>query len=158
MLIRILADNPGKTFTRNVDDKFIAAVQTLLRNGRDPSVKQILMETLDTFQRQKADDEGLAKLNEMWKAERERMIKIHVGFGRTALFNANLFRAQLELMLWLRLDSMGAPKTTFLGIIAVASFQTLMSSPPASKRPKPLPSSSPKPYNQPHHPSSSKMT
>lgn len=78
MLIRILADNPGKTFTRNVDDKFITTVQNLLRNGRDPSVKQILMETLDTFQRQKADDEGLTKLNEMWTAERERMVKIHV--------------------------------------------------------------------------------
>lgn len=78
MLIRILADNPGRTFTRNVDEKFVTTVQNLLRNGRDPSVKQILMETLDTFQRNKADDEGLTKLIEMWKAERERMIKIHV--------------------------------------------------------------------------------
>lgn len=78
MLIRILADNPGKTFTRNVDTKFVETVKELLRVGRDPSVKQILMETLDTFQRDKADDEGLFKLNEMWKKEHERMIKIHV--------------------------------------------------------------------------------
>lgn len=78
MLIRILADNPGKTFTRNVDEKFVTTVQNLLRNGRDPSVKQILMETLDTFARQKADDEGLAHLNAMWKTEHERMIQIHV--------------------------------------------------------------------------------
>lgn len=35
------------------------------------------METLDTFQREKQDDEGLAKLNEMWKKEHERMVKIH---------------------------------------------------------------------------------
>lgn len=78
MLIRILADNPGKTFTRNMDAKFVETVKELLRVGRDPSVKQILMETLDTFQREKADDEGLAKLNEMWKKEHERMVKIHV--------------------------------------------------------------------------------
>jgi len=78
MLIRILADNPGKTFTRNIDAKFTQTVKELLRVGRDPSVKQILMETLDTFQREKSDDEGLALINEMWKKEHERMVKIHV--------------------------------------------------------------------------------
>jgi hypothetical protein len=78
MLIRILADNPGKTFTRNIDSKFVVAVKELLRVGRDPSVKQILMETLDTFAREKQSDEGLALLNEMWKKEHERMVKIHV--------------------------------------------------------------------------------
>jgi len=80
MLIRILADNPGKTFTRNIDAKFVQIIKELLRVGQDPSVKQILMETLDTFQRQKADDEGLAGLNEMWKKEHERISKIHVRF------------------------------------------------------------------------------
>ena len=79
MLIRILADNPGKTFTRNVDAKFVEAVKELLRVGRDPSVKQILMETLDTFAREKQGDEGLTNLLEMWKKEHERMMKIHVG-------------------------------------------------------------------------------
>lgn len=78
MLIRILSDNPGRTFTRNMDAKFVATIKELLRVGRDPSVKQILMETLDTFQREKANDEGLALLNEMWKKEHERMVKIHV--------------------------------------------------------------------------------
>lgn len=78
MLIRILADNPGKTFTRNIDAKFVQTVKELLRVGKDPSVKQILMETLDTFQREKQADEGLALLSEMWKKEHERMIKIHV--------------------------------------------------------------------------------
>jgi len=80
MLIRILSDNPGKTFTRNIDEKFVTVVRDLLRNGRDPSVKQILMETLDTFSRQKADDEGLAQLIEMWKKEHEKIVKVHVGF------------------------------------------------------------------------------
>ena len=78
MLVRILSDNPGKTFTKNIDSKFVQTVKELLRVGRDPSVKQILMETLDTFQREKQGDEGLAMLNEMWKKEHERMVKIHV--------------------------------------------------------------------------------
>ena len=86
MLIRILADNPGKTFTRNIDAKFVQAVKELLRVGRDPSVKQILMETLDTFQREKAADEGLALMNEMWKKEQERMVKIHVCLPLISLF------------------------------------------------------------------------
>lgn len=81
MLIRILADNPGRTFTRNIDSKFVQTVKELLRVGRDPSVKQILMETLDTFQRDKADDEGCTQLNEMWKKEHEKMIKIHGSAG-----------------------------------------------------------------------------
>ncbi|KAG0651285.1 hypothetical protein D0Z07_1583 [Hyphodiscus hymeniophilus] len=85
MLIRILSDNPGKTFTRNVDVKFVEAVKELLRVGRDPSVKQILMETLDTFSREKAEDEGLLKLNEMWKKEHERMVKIHGPTGPRTL-------------------------------------------------------------------------
>ena len=79
MLIRILADNPGRTFTRNLDSKSVQTVKELLRVGRDPSVKQILMETLDTLSTVKADDEGCAQLNEMWKKEHEKMIKIHVG-------------------------------------------------------------------------------
>lgn len=78
MLIRILSSNPGKTFTRNIDVKFVQTVKELLRVGRDPSVKQILMETLDTFSRENAGDEGLAPLNEMWKKEHEKMVKIHV--------------------------------------------------------------------------------
>lgn len=78
MLIRILADNPGKTFTRNIDAKFVQTVKELLRVGRDPSVKQILMETLATFHTEKAQDEGLSLLNEMWKKEHDRMVKIHV--------------------------------------------------------------------------------
>ncbi|TGO47947.1 hypothetical protein BCON_0257g00090 [Botryotinia convoluta] len=37
MLIRILTDNPGMTFTRNIDAKFVQTVKELLRTGRDPS-------------------------------------------------------------------------------------------------------------------------
>ena len=78
MLIRILSDNPGKSFTRNIDQKFVQTVKELLRVGRDPSVKQILMETLETFQRDKANDENLVPLIEMWKKEHERMVKVLV--------------------------------------------------------------------------------
>jgi hypothetical protein len=90
MLIRILADNPGKTFTRNIDAKFVQTIKELLRVGRDPSVKQILMETLTTFQKDKPNDEGLAPLNEMWKKEYERMIKIHVSYIYYLIFAALL--------------------------------------------------------------------
>lgn len=82
MLIRILTDNPGKTFTRNMDAKFIQTVKELLKTGRDPSVKQILMETLITFTRDKADDETLAPIIEMWKKEQEKMVKLAVSFPK----------------------------------------------------------------------------
>jgi len=96
MLIRILADNPGKTFTRNIDAKFVQVVKELLRMGRDPSVKQILMETLDTFGREKAHDEGLALLNEMWKKEHEKMVKIHVCATSGSADSSNKPRAQQD--------------------------------------------------------------
>ena len=75
MLVRILADNPGKTFTRNLDQKFVTTVKELLRDGRDMSVQQILRETLDSFETQKADDETLAPIREMWKKEKTKMEK-----------------------------------------------------------------------------------
>ncbi|KAL9131342.1 MAG: hypothetical protein Q9217_000721 [Psora testacea] len=73
MLVRILADNPGKSFTRNIDTKFATTVKDLLRNGSDMSVQQILRETLDSFETQKADEETLAVLREMWKKEKSKM-------------------------------------------------------------------------------------
>lgn len=123
MLIRILADNPGKTFTRNIDAKFVQVVKELLRMGRDPSVKQILMETLDTFGREKAGDEGLALLNEMWKKEHEKMVKIHVCallYIWLALLTTE--RAQLDHEPRTLLHSKAPSKITSLGIITVADF------------------------------------
>ncbi|KAI5921736.1 GAT domain-containing protein [Camillea tinctor] len=72
MLVRILADNPGPTFTRNLDQKFVDTVKELLRNVRDLNVRQLLMETLDYFENAKAYDEGLALLIAMWKKEKEK--------------------------------------------------------------------------------------
>ena len=75
MLIRILADNPGQSFTRNVDAKFVATVKELLRDGRDMSVQQILRETLDTFEMQRAQDETLSTLISMWTSEKAKWSK-----------------------------------------------------------------------------------
>lgn len=69
MLVRILADNPGPTFTRNIDKKFTDTVKELLRNGRDPSVQQILRETLRSLYSDKAYDQNLNTLFQMWAKE-----------------------------------------------------------------------------------------
>ncbi|ODA78928.1 hypothetical protein RJ55_04518 [Drechmeria coniospora] len=73
MLVRILTDNPGQTFTRNLDDKFVDTAKALLRNGKDPSVRQLLMETLDSMEQTKMYDEGLQPLIQMWKKEKSRL-------------------------------------------------------------------------------------
>ncbi len=72
MLVRILADNPGKSFTTHLDSKFASTVKELLRAGRDMSVQQILRETLDAFEVSKADDLTLAPLREMWRKEKNK--------------------------------------------------------------------------------------
>ena len=75
MLVRILADNPGKTFTKNLDSKFVMTVKELLRDGRDMSVQQILRETLDNFETHKRDDENLNPMREMWMKHKQKMQK-----------------------------------------------------------------------------------
>ncbi|KAI5463998.1 hypothetical protein BGZ63DRAFT_421084 [Mariannaea sp. PMI_226] len=71
MLVRILADNPGPTFTRNIDQKFVDTAKQLLKAARDPSVRQLLMETLDDMEHTKMDDENLTLIVSMWKKEKE---------------------------------------------------------------------------------------
>lgn len=75
MLVRILVDNPGATFTRNFDAKFVSIVKDMLRNGRDMSVQQILRETLEFLTVKKANDPNLAPLAEMWKKEKLKFEK-----------------------------------------------------------------------------------
>lgn len=77
MLVRILADNPGPGFTRCIDKKFVDTTKDLLRSGKDASVRQILMETLDSFENLKSGDEGLALIIEMWKKEKEKAYKAY---------------------------------------------------------------------------------
>ncbi|KAI9721711.1 MAG: hypothetical protein M1812_002046 [Candelaria pacifica] len=97
MLVRILADHPGKTFTRNLDAKFVATVKELLRWGRDMSVQQILRETLDTFAEQKPDDETLFLLKQMWEKEKKKMGKAVYGDAPVPrTLNAPAFNPQAQ--------------------------------------------------------------
>ncbi|EME86265.1 uncharacterized protein MYCFIDRAFT_151285 [Pseudocercospora fijiensis CIRAD86] len=70
MLIRILSDNPGATFTRNFDKSFVTTVKELLRTGKDQSTQQILRETLDALEVNKQYDEGVQPLLAMWRKEK----------------------------------------------------------------------------------------
>ncbi|KAH9870030.1 hypothetical protein J1614_006952 [Plenodomus biglobosus] len=81
MLIRILADNPGPSFTRNLDKQFADTVKHLLRNGNDPSVSQIVRETLDSMERDKAYDTNLNALFAMWRKEKGLMETAAKSFG-----------------------------------------------------------------------------
>ena len=76
MLIRILADNPGHKFTRNFDDEFVKTVKEVLKSP-DPSVYQMMMETLEAFESNKADDENLAPLLAMWQRKKKDSYKRH---------------------------------------------------------------------------------
>ena len=84
MLLRILNDNPGATFTRNFDKKFVDTTKELLKSSKDPSVRQILMETLDAFEATKPNDETMLLLLEMWKHEKEKAYKSY-GVGCLAI-------------------------------------------------------------------------
>ena len=81
MLIRILADNPGPSFTKNLDKQFADTVKHLLRNGKDPSVAQILKETLDALEREKAFDTNLNTVFAMWRKEKGLMENAAKQFG-----------------------------------------------------------------------------
>ncbi|KAI0447178.1 hypothetical protein F4803DRAFT_356460 [Xylaria telfairii] len=79
MLVRILADNPGPTFTRNLDQEFAKTAKDLLKHTRNERVRQMLMETLNSFETTKFYDEGLMPLIEMWKKEKEKAQKSSYG-------------------------------------------------------------------------------
>ncbi|KAL7938378.1 hypothetical protein V8C35DRAFT_151598 [Trichoderma chlorosporum] len=83
MLLRILADNPGETFTRNLDIKFVDTARALLKGTKDNSVRQILMDTLDDFERTKFYDENLTLSITMWREEKDKAIKQHGGRAPT---------------------------------------------------------------------------
>ncbi|KAF2266439.1 hypothetical protein CC78DRAFT_566828 [Lojkania enalia] len=85
MLIRILADNPGQSFTKNMDKHFADTVKHLLRNGQDPSVAQILRETLDALDREKAYDTNLNTIFTMWRKEKGLMASAAKQFGPRTL-------------------------------------------------------------------------
>lgn len=70
MLMRILIENPGHTFSRNFDAKFVTTVRDLLRQGKDMYVKHFLSETLDMLESQRSWDEDLGLLLGMWMKEK----------------------------------------------------------------------------------------
>lgn len=75
MLLRILTQNPGVTFTRNLDQKFADTAKALLRGGKDPNVRQMMMETLDEFEHTRSYDENLNVLIQMWQKEKEKIMR-----------------------------------------------------------------------------------
>ncbi|KAF3913877.1 hypothetical protein ABW21_db0203965 [Orbilia brochopaga] len=76
MLFRILADNPGAQFTRNIDAKFVSTVKELYRSTRDPSVRQLLVENMEHCL--KKDDPGLQLLKEWYTKEKDSAIRAYV--------------------------------------------------------------------------------
>ena len=75
MLMRILADNPGATFTRNLDQGFANKVKDLFKYGRDPSVRQIMADTLDYFETNKPEDGNLLYLKAVWVKQKVLMAR-----------------------------------------------------------------------------------
>ncbi|KAJ5834084.1 hypothetical protein N7447_000110 [Penicillium robsamsonii] len=70
MLMRILVDNPGHTFTRNLDAKFVTTIKELLRTGRDWHVQSYLRQYLDLLEQQRSWDQDLKLLLQMWSKEK----------------------------------------------------------------------------------------
>ncbi|KAE8355100.1 hypothetical protein BDV28DRAFT_60334 [Aspergillus coremiiformis] len=79
MLIRILVDNPGHTFTRNIDAKFATTVKDLLRQAKDSNVQGFLRQTLDALEMQRGWDEDLAPLLQMWAREKTKLKRTNSG-------------------------------------------------------------------------------
>lgn len=90
MLVRILSDNPGPSFTRNFDKGFVSTVKEVLRNCKDASTQQILRETLDTLEANKQYQEGMEALIAMWRKEK----------GQQASFAGQQRRAMPVIPAW----------------------------------------------------------
>ncbi|KAI9832307.1 MAG: hypothetical protein M1826_001993 [Phylliscum demangeonii] len=82
MLVRILSDNPGLTFTRNLDVKFAAVYKDVLRSSKDPGVQQLARETVEVLVTEKAADPGMVPLREMWTKEKEKETRSQVTVSR----------------------------------------------------------------------------
>ncbi|KAF2860171.1 hypothetical protein K470DRAFT_264649 [Piedraia hortae CBS 480.64] len=77
MLIRILGDNPGPTFTRCFDKTFVSTVKELWRSSSNSGTGQILRETLDHIESSRAWDPGPQMLIQMWQREKGKMLAMH---------------------------------------------------------------------------------
>ncbi|KAJ5490967.1 hypothetical protein N7539_002534 [Penicillium diatomitis] len=66
MLMRILGDNPGHSFTINFDEKFCNVIKDQLRNGRDWYVRHYLCEYLAHLEATRYQDDDLQMLLQVW--------------------------------------------------------------------------------------------
>lgn len=110
MLIRILVDHPGKPFTKNIDEKFKETVKWLLKMSRDPSVQQIMRETLDSFEQGKKDDENLKPLLKMWEKEKKTMPKMQYSGPSQAVAGRGMYQNNWQQGSSQRAHSNGRPK------------------------------------------------
>lgn len=78
MLMRILVDNPGDSFTRNIDAKFVTNMKELLRYGRDFNVQTYLRQYLTQLESSHGSDENLVPLLRMWDTEKSKGKKSYV--------------------------------------------------------------------------------
>ncbi|KAL4762555.1 uncharacterized protein BDW70DRAFT_133273 [Aspergillus foveolatus] len=97
MLVRILIDNPGHTFSRNLDARFVTAIKDLLRSEKDVGVQQFLRETLDALESQRGWDEDLKPLVEMWKKEKAKMSKTYNPNSRSNSWRATMSRQNSDI-------------------------------------------------------------
>ncbi|KAJ5883224.1 uncharacterized protein N7473_010110 [Penicillium subrubescens] len=72
MLMRILADNPGHSFTRHFDAKFCTTIKELLRNGRDWHVQHYLRQYLAQLETNRHWDDDLQLLLQTWAKEKAK--------------------------------------------------------------------------------------
>ena len=79
--MRILSDNPGVSFSQNLDIKFAGSVNDLLKEGADLDVQHALREMLDSFQIEKSQEETLKPLISMWQNEKAKYAKKGYGPG-----------------------------------------------------------------------------
>lgn len=77
MLIRILADHPGQTFTKCFDEKFVSVIEIVLKRERDLTVQQIMRHTLMAFEQEKGHDRNLDALLRMWRKETQSPSQSH---------------------------------------------------------------------------------
>lgn len=72
MLMRILVDNPGHSFTRHFDSKFCTTIKELLRNGRDWHVQHYLRQYLAQLEANRYSDDDLQLLLQVWAKEKAK--------------------------------------------------------------------------------------
>ncbi|KAI2790917.1 hypothetical protein POX_c03768 [Penicillium oxalicum] len=72
MLMRILGDNPGHSFTRHFDAKFCSAIKDVLRSGRDLHVRHYLCEYLAYLEATRYQDDDLQLLLQVWAKKKAK--------------------------------------------------------------------------------------